>query len=203
MSKKSISDIDGKLDIYNSIRINDDNIELLKQIKHNEIFESIIKNMMNVFYPIGSIFISRVKYTLTDNKGPINTPLYYGKWVMINDTGVIGVADSNYNINDATSINTASYGDKKLTADHVPCHSHKGLKGYSHGFDKNNSMHVINGNSWNSNRGTSVRDNIFTGETIVKNVGWNDNINSYEVVNQINFNPYGYYFFTYKKISVD
>ena len=81
----------------------------------------IAKEMSKIFYPVGSVFISRKYYNLNNKSSLINTPLNYGSWLFIDDYGVLGTAKSDYSPND-TSINTNSFGDSKIKVNHIPPH---------------------------------------------------------------------------------
>ena len=142
-----------------------------------------LSQVMAYTYPVGSIFISRQKYTLTDGKGPSNTPLGYGKWVMIDDTGVIGTANSSYTVNDATTNNTASLGNKQIQVNQIPPHKHQ----YQYNPGRKAKYNSNYEYSW-----TPRTD--YTGADIY------DKNNNKQT--QVDFIPYGHYFYTYKKIDL-
>ena len=142
-----------------------------------------LSQVMAYTYPVGSIFISRQKYTLTDGKGPSNTPLGYGKWVMIDDTGVIGTANSSYTVNDATTNNTDSLGNKQIQVNQIPPHKHQ----YQYNPGRKAKYNSNYEYSW-----TPRTD--YTGADIY------DKNNNKQT--QVDFIPYGHYFYTYKKIDL-
>ena len=142
----------------------------------------IAKEMSKIFYPVGSVFISRKYYNLNNKSSLINTPLNYGSWLFIDDYGVLGTAKSDYSPND-TSINTNSFGDAKIKVNHIPPHKHKyqwnpGRK------SQNNKNYEY---SW------TPRDALT--EADIYDTDGNK-------VSQVDFNPYGYYMFVYRKISL-
>ena len=148
----------------------------------SELKNVIAKEMSKIFYPVGSVFISRKYYNLNNKSSLINTPLNYGSWLFINDYGVLGTAKSNYSPND-TSTNTNSFGDAKIKVNHIPPHKHKyqwnpGRK------SQNNKNYEY---SW------TPRDALTEADI------YDTNGNK---VSQVNFNPYGYYMFVYRKISL-
>lgn len=151
-------------------------------LEASNIGENIRKELMKEFYPVGSLFLSRKYYNLNNKNELINTPLNYGKWLMINDVGVIGTAKNDYKPND-TNTKTASYGNKKILVNHIPPHKHK--------------------YQWNPGRSSLYNKNYeyahtpratFT-EADIYDVDGNK-------VTQTDFEPYGYYVFTYRKLEL-
>lgn len=140
----------------------------------------IAKEMSKIFYPVGSVFISRKYYNLNNKSSLINTPLNYGSWLFINDYGVLGTAKSNYSPND-TSTNTKSFGDAKIKVNHIPPHKHN--------------------YQWNPGRSAKYNSNYeysHTPRDALTDADIYDTNN--KKVSQVNFNPYGYYMFVYRKI---
>ena len=138
--------------------------------------------MSKIFYPVGSVFISRDYYDLNNKSSLINTPLNYGSWLFIDDYGVLGTAKSNYSPND-TSINTNSFGDSKIKVNHIPPHKHK--------------------YQWNPGRKSKYNSNYeysWTPRDALTEADIYDTDGN--KVSQIDFNPYGYYMFVYRKISL-
>lgn len=142
----------------------------------------IAKEMSKIFYPVGSVFISRKYYDLSNKSSLVNTPLNYGSWLFIDDCGVLGTAKSNYSPND-TSINTNSFGDAKIKVYHIPPHRHN----YQWNPERD-SKYNSNGNYAKKPRSTLTDADIY-------DIDGNK-------VSQVNFNPYGYYMFVYRKISL-
>ena len=187
MSNQVISSNNNILTIYDGIDITPDTIIFNKGIEFNNqidlLSELIIKKFIKVSYPVGSIFISRIKYDLNNTNSLINTPLYYGKWVMIDDTGVIGTANSSYAVNDATKTTTQSRGDKQIQVNQIPPHKHQ----YQYNPGRKAKYNSNYEYSW-----TPRTD--YTGADIY------DKNNNKQT--QVDFIPYGYYFFVYKKIEL-
>lgn len=107
--KLSNIDISGNINISNNINV--DGI-----IKLND------KNIIDIMYPIDSIWFSKKKYNLNDKTQLLGTPLYYGKWNCLNtssDNNVFGLIKNG---------NSSNYiGDNKLKPEQLPSHSHKGI----------------------------------------------------------------------------
>ena len=142
----------------------------------------IAKEMSKIFYPVGSIFISRKYYDLSNKSSLINTPLNYGSWLFINDCGVLGTAKSDYSPND-TSTSTNSFGDAKIKVNHIPPHSHK--------YQWNPGRKAQNNKNYEYSK---LPIDALTGSDIYDTNG--------NKVFQVNFNPYGYYMFVYRKLSL-
>lgn len=49
-------------------------------------FDTFETKLMKIIYPIGSLFLTKTSYNLSNKQSLINTPLYYGTWNMV-DTG--------------------------------------------------------------------------------------------------------------------
>ena len=148
----------------------------------SELKNVIAKEMSEIFYPVGSVFISRKYYNLNNKSSLINTPLNYGSWLFIDDYGVLGTAKSNYSPND-TSINTNSFGDAKIKVNHIPPHKHK--------------------YQWNPGRKSKYNSNYeysWTPRDALTEADIYDTDGN--KVSQVDFNPYGYYMFVYRKISL-
>ena len=140
----------------------------------------IAKEMSKIFYPVGSVFISRNYYDLNNKSSLINTPLNYGSWLFIDDYGVLGTAKSDYSPND-TSTNTESFGDSKIKVNHIPPHKHK--------------------YQWNPGRKSKYNSNYeysWTPRDALTEADIYDTDGN--KVSQVDFNPYGYYMFLYRKI---
>lgn len=140
----------------------------------------IAKEMSKIFYPVGSVFISRKYYDLSNKSSLVNTPLNYGSWLFINDCGVLGTAKSNYSPND-TSTSTNSFGDTKIKVYHIPPHSHK--------YQWNPGRKAQNNKNYKYSK---LPRDALTGSDIYDTNG--------NKVSQVNFNPYGYYMFVYRKL---
>ena len=143
---------------------------------------AIAKEMSKIFYPVGSIFISRKYYDLSNKSSLVNTPLNYGSWLFINDCGVLGTAKSDYSPND-TSTSTNSFGDAKIKVNHIPPHSHK--------YQWNPGRKAQNNKNYEYSK---LPRDALTGSDIYDTNG--------NKVSQVNFNPYGYYMFVYRKLSL-
>lgn len=142
----------------------------------------IAKEMSKIFYPVGSVFISRKYYDLSNKSSLVNTPLNYGSWLFINDCGVLGTAKNNYSPND-TLISTNSFGDAKIKVNHIPPHSHK--------YQWNPGRKAQNNKNYEYSK---LPTDALTGSDIYDTNG--------NKVYQVNFNPYGYYMFVYRKLSL-
>ena len=148
----------------------------------NKLNNVIAKEMSEIFYPVGSVFISRNYYDLNNKSSLINTPLNYGSWLFIDDYGVLGTAKSDYSPND-TSTNTDSFGDAKIKVNHIPPHKHK--------------------YQWNPGRKSKYNSNYeysWTPRDALTEADIYDTDGN--KVSQVDFNPYGYYMFVYRKISL-
>lgn len=47
-------------------------------------FDTFETKLMKIIYPIGSLFMTKTYYDLSNKQSLINTPLYYGTWNIIN-----------------------------------------------------------------------------------------------------------------------
>lgn len=78
-------------------------------------------NIIDILYPINSIYLSSNNYDINNKDKLIGTPLYFGKWKKLNNNeyNVIGLIKNN-EISDIK-------GDNMLNAKQLPSHSHKGI----------------------------------------------------------------------------
>lgn len=60
-----------------------DNLTINDKLILSSLGGDLMTNLMKIIYPVGSVFLSRKYYDLTDEKSLIDTPLNYGKWLMI------------------------------------------------------------------------------------------------------------------------
>lgn len=103
---------------------NDDNVNLKNLTVTNDLTINdklilsslggdLMTNLMKIIYPVGSVFLSRKYYDLTDEKSLIDTPLKYGKWLKItkDNYNIYLVSTNNKTIqNEDTNNKTAIYG---------------------------------------------------------------------------------------------
>ena len=187
------SEIDFDSQAFNNLitNINDKNINIdnitttstlttTGKLEANELGETLKGEIMKEVYPIGSLFLSRKYYNENNKEELKGTPLYYGKWKLINYKGVIGTITKDYKFSNDEQM----LGYQKIQIQHIPPHKHK----YSSPNERK-SM-------YNSNDNYSTRPYLdkFTESTIY------DNNN--QVVYQENYVPYGYYVFTYRKTEL-
>lgn len=191
---------------------------------------NLVDELMKVVYPVHSVFLSRQYYELTNNKPTTktNTPLDYGKWVFINDIGVIGVANSFYvdtaPIND-TPTTTIPYGDKKISESQLPAHQHEIITDrntitYNTDTFKANGKIRARFTQGGTYDYTNTGDRLYGPATHRQGTSgnlWNYSSSSGDEKNNkiidisgytqptgsnSNFSPHGYYFFTYRKIEL-
>lgn len=179
---------------------------LTNSITHEK--DELIKKIMDLSYPIGSIWFSNKEYDVNNKTACKGTPLEYGTWAELN-------RDEQSNNQDVwgdmifglrrKGLNEKTYwGEYKLNVNNIPQHSHVGLLGYAYGYDKNNSHMVING-ATGADRGQYViKNDVCTGETIAYNVKWENNKFEKTMANgtKDDFHPRGCYAYGYEKTSL-
>lgn len=190
----------------NGIAVND--ITAGNKIEGSIIGENMKSAIMKVVYPVGSMFISRVYYDLSDKTKIADTPMAYGKWLFINDVGVIGTALKTHDNKD-TDGKTGTWGNLAIDISQLPPHAHQ--LWHANWYDSSDGGHGEESiarwrkhdNVENKDKGDKIDDNQFT-KNIIVNVSQKDGKIKGELVNAgKNFHPYGYYCYVYRKISLD
>ena len=98
--------------------------------QNNQDYKQII---MNICYPINSIFLSYVNYELGGNGKPLtttNSPLDYGMWTRLNDFITTGVDKCVLGLVGTTSTIGGPGGSTSLTLENIPDHAHQGIITY-------------------------------------------------------------------------
>ena len=163
----------------------------------------LISQFMNIFYPVGSIYLSHDRIYLTDGK-PTNTsnsPLDYGTWIFVNQNWT-----NYYNLGLATVTDTSGtmYGFTKIEAKHLPPHGHKGI--YTTDATRptgSGGTAVITADTYSgSNKRTNYQAYIINSIGDCKQT--DSTTYSYTDLTSIQneFIPYGYYCFLYRKTSL-
>lgn len=163
----------------------------------------LISQFMNIFYPVGSIYLSHVRIYLTDGK-PTNTsnsPLDYGTWIFVNQNWT-----NYYNLGLATVTDTSGtmYGFTKIEAKHLPPHGHKGI--YTTDATRPTGTGGTAAITADTYSGSNKRTNYQA--YIINSIGdckqTDSTTYSYTDLTSIQneFIPYGYYCFLYRKTSL-
>lgn len=153
--------------------------------------DNIKKAIMDITYPVNSIFITRTLYTLTSGKNTSSeTPLKYGTWELVNYYGVLGCA--------TTTTQQNASRDNKILINQLPPHAHKV---YHQGYftcgsgSKTPASNVIIEDD-------NITYNGYTDMTLYKTNISGKNFNVSTVDNQQDYHPYGYYCFVYRKTAL-
>lgn len=162
--------------------------------QNNQDYKQII---MNICYPVNSIFLSWINYELGSNGKPIitsGTPLDYGVWQRLNDfidTGsdrcVLGLVGTTSTLGGAT-------GSKILELRHIPDHAHQGIITYDGKKYSGSGSAAIpaddpDGDTPRTNWRCSTTNNVGTAHSTY--------FSPRGAVQP--FYPYGLYFFAYRK----
>ena len=193
--------INNFVDAFNNKNVKVDKLEISDEINTNKlnVSSSLTYNsteLINIIYPVGSIWLSSNKYDLNDKEKLKDTPLYYGNWELLNN--------DSYNVIGLTKNNEESKftGTNTLSASQLPNHSHKGLRsedsreptGYGEG------KRVI----WATNASGSENNfnsYTYTGNDVGYHNGSTGGFTDYSDSDKTII-PKGYYLFAYKKLEL-
>ena len=163
----------------------------------------LISQFMNIFYPVGSIYLSHDRIYFTDGKptNTTNSPLDYGTWVFVNQDWT-----NYYNLGLATVTDTSGtmYGFTKIEAKHLPPHGHKGI--YTTDATRpggSGGTAAITADTYSgSNKRTNYQAYIINSIGDCKQTDSTTYSYTDLTSRQNEFIPYGYYCFLYRKTSL-
>ena len=152
-------------------------------------------NIIDILYPINSIYLSSINYDINNKDKLIGTPLYFGKWKKLNNNeyNVIGLIKNN----EISNIK----GDNILNAKQLPSHSHKGI--FSNASREATGSGSGKRTLWATNNTSNENNN--NDSLIIKNsIGKFDN-NTRKYTDYSNEDkiiiPKGYYVYGYERIE--
>ena len=168
---------------------------------------SLMKFIMDLVYPIYSIFIYDV-YIELDENGRVpagartSTPLDYGQWVLLNPTsqqgdddivlGLVSLKDLQY------GDNGYFFGDDTIKLKHLPNHAHIGLYSGRYLTAPGGGDWTLPAGDW-GNWGGNYNQRVFT----TNEIGTASSSAFTTRGTQSPFHPMGYYTFIYKKTGLN
>lgn len=163
-------------------QINGDGITV-ETLNVSKLGESTKQVMMELAYPLDSLFFTAKEYNLDDKESLKNTPLYYGKWEELNkNEGEWN--DFIFGMRRKGLKDPVYWGEYKLSAANLPPHKHK----YQYNPSRNSMYNKNSGYAWNARDGLTDAD-------IYDSKG-------NKIDKQTDFHPRGYYAYGYRKIEL-
>lgn len=171
------------------------------QVINSQTSNSFKQTIMDLCYPIGSIYISWTNISLSHNyygtAVSSGTPLDYGVWEILNCSTpggacVLGLADP-------TETSGRARGAFTIELKHLPDHAHKGLYSYNAKKYSGSGSAAIPADT-PDHSDVNLRNNDFVATFMT--IGTSNNKGFTARGTQQPFVPYGYYVFIYRKTSL-